>query len=169
MRMGVIHFNMEESCGSESHATKHAATICMLCPVTTLLKQHICFLNKLYDGIYCFAWNLRNIGLSTPQSSPKVQLLLHHSELPGGRHVFYFLGVSSSQVGREYKFPLRSLWLSIPVHGTYDNAKTANTSPQNMGRSVSNLNYIHQETERRLNSRKASNNLIQNLNALSGN
>lgn len=139
MRMGVIHFNMEESCGSESHATKLAATICMLCPVTTLLKQHMCFLNKSYDGIYCFAWNPRNIGLSIPQSSPKVQLLLHHSELPGGRYIFYFLGVSSFRVGRECKFQLRSLRLSISVHWTYDNVQTANTSPQNVRRSVSNL------------------------------
>jgi len=163
MRMGVIHFNMEESCGSESHATKLAATICILCPVTTLLKQHICFLNKSYDGIYCFAWNPRNMGLSIPQSSPKVQLLLHHSELPGGSHIFYFLGVSSSQGGREYKFQLRSLWLSISVHWTYDNVQTTNTSRQNVGRSGSNLNYIHQETESRLNLRKNSSNLIQNL------
>jgi hypothetical protein len=88
---------------------------------------------------------------------------LHHSELPGGSHIFYLLGVSSSQVGRDHKFHLRSLWLSISVHWTYDNVKTANTSLQNLGRSSSKSNYIYHETESRLNSRKASNSFTQNL------
>jgi hypothetical protein len=104
--MGVIHFNMEESWGSESHVTKLAAAICMLCQVT-LQKQHMKQMIR-WHLLFCMESDEQvSGGREALQSFNCFQL---HSKLLAGSYnaMWRYSGESVAKVGRYCMFTIRT-------------------------------------------------------------